>query len=95
MTVSMLKPRQNSYWWRMHHTHRVPSRAAAYHHRVRAGQDHAPAVAHVTTTPDGLTSRLVTTGGLLQRRPRACGHMIEGETTADHPISVLRPEETR
>jgi hypothetical protein len=34
-------------------------------------------------------------GGIMQRRPRACGHMIEGETTADHPISVPRPEETR
>jgi hypothetical protein len=79
----------------MHHTHRVPSLAAAYHQWVRAGQDHAPAIAQVTNTPDGLTSRWVTTGGILQRRPRACGHMIEGETTADHPISVPRPEETR
>jgi hypothetical protein len=84
-----------SYWWRLHHTHRVPSRAAAYQQGVRAGQDHVPAVAHVTQPHDGLTSRVVTTGGILQRRPRACWLMMEGETTADHPISVPRPEETR
>ena len=72
------KPRQNRYRWRIHHTHLVPSRAAAYQQGVRAGQDHAPAVAQVTKTPDGLTSRLVTTRGIMQRRPRACWHMIEG-----------------
>jgi hypothetical protein len=59
------------------------------------GRTMRQAIAHGTKPDDVLTSRLVTTGGIMPRRPRACWHLMEGETTADHPISVSKPEEAR
>jgi hypothetical protein len=87
-------PWQDRDWWRSPHAPLVPSRAAASPQRVQAGQGHVPAVAHGINTPEGLTSRVVTPG-VSYRDVRACGHLMEGETTTEPPISVPRPEETR